>query len=385
VTDGVKGTRWEHNPETSQVILNSPRIIQALGHVHEIGYYDEDIVGDWAKLPGKTARLNLTAGSFGPQDIPKNFWVVLDLRMGYYSTDFDEHYAKVMEELRSQALTGVRGISETGQIVRQFGYRGAILRMPGVATVAENKLSRVMYGNPRYLLSKNMSALYRLFSKDPKDKYGRDGLMHVLAEYVQKALQREGINPHAFEDLRYYAAYQVAGREFAKANVEINDVNQLASWLFTEFTRSWHEHYTADKPPFTAEEIHEACEAALTYVGQVYGDEGEWLVKTDTLKIPQGSTLIVAYDDKGEAEVLRRWEAWTPEQREFDQTSKSPWLYDKVLAVQKHRQMRDMLLLLPFKVSFVSKRQLDETISRLNNQKAASLTAPKSKLFQETP
>jgi hypothetical protein len=385
VTDGVKGTRWEHNPETAQVILNSPRIIQALGHIHEIGYYDEDIVGDWAKLPGKTARLNLTAGSFGPQDIPKNFWVVLDLRMGYYSTDFSAHHAKVFEELRNMALTGVQGISDTGQIIRQFGYRGAILRLPGAATVAANKLSRVMYGNPHYLLSNDMAALYRLFHKDPEDAYGHDGLMLVLAEYVMKALNREQINQHAYSDLRYYGAATKAGRAFQANPVSISNVHQLAAWVFAEFTRSWHEYYTGPTPPFTLEDISQACESALRYVGEVYGDEGEWVVKDSTLRIPQGSTLIVAFEDKAEDDVLRRWNEWTPEQREFDQTQKSPWLYGKVLEVQKQKQLREMLQLLPFKVSFVSKPQLEQTISQLNNQKAASLTAPKSKLFQETP
>lgn len=384
VTDGVRNSRWEHNPEVPQILHNSPALRAALGPLTEIDYFDQDIVGDWAEMPAP-AKINLTAASFGPDDIPKNFWVVLDIRLGFYSGSEDEHFRKVFEELRSQTLTGIRGVSETGQIVRQFGYRGAILRMPGAAVVAENKMSRVMYGNPHYLLSKNMQALYRLFSKDPGDKWGRDGLMHVLADYVMQALRRDNINTHAFSDLQYYAAFQVAGREFANETREINNIHELASWIFQEFTRSWHERYTGPTAPFTLGDIEAACDSALAWIGQVYADEGEWMLKGDTLKIPQGSTLIIAYEDQGEEQILERWKSWTPEQREFDQTSRSPWLYDKVLGVQKQRQMRDMLKLLPFKVSFISKPQFDQTISRLNNQKVAGLKAPKAKLFQETP
>lgn len=375
VTDATRSGKWAHNPQTAEVLSASPALQRALGGAPtEINYFDEDVVGPWTELVMDVK----TAASFGPKDIPANFWVVLDLGLGNLGSN-PQFFERSIRDLQAGVLTGVKGISDTGQIVRQFGYRGAFLRMPGWATVEANRLSRVMYGNPAYLCSKNLSALFRIWDRQPDTELGRRGVMQNLAQDVIKRLQAI-VNSTAGHDLHYYGAESDAGRAWSETPTDISSPEALTRWLFAEFQRSWSEN-RRNAVNFTEEDIREAVMLALEGVGRIYQDEGEWLVKNQTLKIPEGSTLVVAIDPLDKPRnAVEWWQGLTPEQQAAEAARQpATWNYRDYLTAKATLQALDQLKALPFTVSFVDGPTFSARMRELISKPKAA--KQKAKLF----
>jgi hypothetical protein len=301
----------------------------------------------------------LQAHSFRPQDIPNNFWVVIDL--GLNNLDYNpEIYQRAYSGLSQGILDGVRGISNSGQILRQFGYRGAFMRLPGPEVVELNKLSRVMYDNPNYLVSKGMAALYRIFDKNPEQRYGHQGLMQNVGEYVLKGLQ--GVNYKAYNDLKYFGADSRIGQSFGDHPVQIDTVDQLAKYIFQQWDKEWHERYNAPQAPFTLEDIREAVSNGLHRVGQTFNDEGEWFVKDGQLRIPRSSTLVVSVDAMDE-DIVRRWEGQPEQVKEMKERS-GPLYKDYMRVLQKREKMEE-LRRLPFRVNFLDSKSFKQSIDKM--------------------
>jgi hypothetical protein len=285
--------------------------------------------------------------------------VVIDLGLGSIDSR-PEIFQKAFEGLKTGILGGVRGISNSGQIIRQFGYRGAFLRMPGYETMELNKLSRIMYDNPDYLVSKDMAALYRIFDKDPESSYGPQGLMQNLGNYILKALQR--VNHKAHNDLNYFGADSRLGYAMKAKPVSINAVPQLVDYVFEQWTQEWHEEYTADTPPFTKEDIRESVQKGLYDLGQTFGDEGEWLIKDGQLRIPPSSTLVVSVD-LADTDVIKRWESQPQQVQEMKERG-GP-LYKEYQRVLSRRVKMDELKALPFKVNFLDSGSFNKSIEKM--------------------
>lgn len=99
--------------------------------------------------------LTLAEDSYKPEEVPKYFYLCFDS----YNLD--------IKQLQSQTLKGVKGISDTELIIKNWftAGRDMILIMDGKKLVELNKLSKAMYSNPDYLVSNNMKALFRLWSQ----------------------------------------------------------------------------------------------------------------------------------------------------------------------------------------------------------------------------
>ena len=105
----------------------------------------------------------------------------------YIAIPFDDssHNQKKIKDLGRGVLDGVQGISEKSEIIMQwYGLsRDAILIMDADKLTQINKLSRVQYDNPEYLVSNGMSALYRIFDKK-RDAGGQYGIAGNLIDYM---------------------------------------------------------------------------------------------------------------------------------------------------------------------------------------------------------
>ena len=381
VSDSAASGPWYHNPEVASILSASPAVYRALGGAPgAIDYFDELTHGSWTEMPSSK-----TASSFSLKDIPTTFWVVLDLGINNLGSN-PSFFDRAITGLEAGALDGVRGISDNGQIVRQFGYRGAILRMPGASVVEANHLSRVMYGNPAYLTSKNLLALFRIWDREPDTKLGRSGVMQNFADAVRKALVQDSINATAGHDLNYYSAESEAGRAWGSNPVELSSPEALSRWLFVEFSRSWGLSFT--KPiNFTQEDIKEAVSKALYRIGQVYQDEGEWVLKDSTLRIPPDSTLVVALDSLTKYKKdLAWWDTLTPEQQAYEQSRPTQsWFYKDYLTAQALSHALVRLRSLPFTVSFVDGPKLTQHLHDLQVKALTKSASPKSALFTRSP
>lgn len=385
ITDSSVHGKWFHNPDAALMVSESPAIRRALGGAPGgLDYFDEMVVGPWTELV-KTK----TAASFSLKDIPTTFWVVLDLGINHLGSN-PSFFNRAITGLEAGFLEGVKGISDSGQIVRQFGYRGAIMRMPGMSVVEANHLSRVMYGNPAYLTSKNLTALFRIWDRQQDTELGRNGVMQNLAAEVRKVLIQDSINATAGHDLHYYGAESDAGRRWSSTAEEISSPETLSRWLFEEFRRSWSLSFT--KPiNFTQEDIREATLKALYRIGQVYQDEGEWVLKDTTLRIPQDSTLVVALDSLTRyKQDIAWWEGLTTEEQSYEAGRATPsWSYKNYLNAQALVAAIARLRALPFKVSFVDGPKLTKHLQDLQVKaltKSAAPKKPKAALFtRSTP
>jgi hypothetical protein len=62
------------------------------------------------------------------------------------------------DQLKSMKVKGLKGISSDSDIQFQFlgVARDAMLQIPSKDLLEQNKITRIMYDNPHYLVSKNM-------------------------------------------------------------------------------------------------------------------------------------------------------------------------------------------------------------------------------------
>ena len=219
----------------------------------------------------------ILARSFTPQDIPKNFWVVLDL--GY------EPKQAVAEELVQGELHNVRGISSDNAIVAQFTFHNgnATLRMPGQATVELNSLSRINYENPNYLCSKGMQALFRILNQDQDDNGARNVLSSVMARF-----------PDEDANFAYYRNSIINSIHRAHGlTSRVNSPRDLATVVQGTINQFFTSKFEQDVPNYDLGKVETWTLYALERIGRIYREEGEWVLKNSTLKIPQGSTLIL--------------------------------------------------------------------------------------------
>jgi hypothetical protein len=246
------------------------------------------------------------ARSYSGQDVPEYFYVVIDTWL-QHGRDWQPKCDEVLAQLKARQLDGIRGISSSESIVGQFGSRGAFLQMPGWETTTINNLSRVMYDNPAYLVSKDLLALYRIYD----DKYGssqaRHHVLHNVANEVMKAM--DSFNSRAYYDLKYVEAGQHVAFWARSHPEKSNTVKQLADFIYRGFLDAWMEPNRGHaNVPFTLIDVEEATLKALTKIGRIYNDEGEWFVKDHSLKIPEGTILWIHEEPPKMQKALDWWE-----------------------------------------------------------------------------
>ena len=205
------------------------------------------------------------AKSFEPQDIPKNFWAAVRFNPDDIS------------DFQRGTLIGVKGISSSPEIIYEFLEAGnrAFIRMPGEACVAGNQLSRVMYDTPAYLMSKNMTALRRIL--------GVGTPINALEYLAGRTL---GLSLSRLFDFTAFLRKQ-----------EIPPINTEADFL--KVLLQLAKDYNATDPNSRAEfpvladpsQIALGLNRVLEQCMNNYGHENEWILKNNTLHIPQGSHI----------------------------------------------------------------------------------------------
>src|SRR5574343_524770 len=236
-------------------------------------------------------------GSYTISDVPDKFRVVFDL-----SDAFDD--------LSKGVMNGLKGISSSGDI--EFQYLGvardAMLVMDSNDVLKMNKATRIMYDNPKYLVSKNMEALYRIWDKR-RDKTGPGGVFFNIFEYIETVMKRNPsdnqYNKFAY-DARYYGLNNY-GYDAGKVVPVINTIKD-----FTNFVKNVIENIfskkTNNKYDLSYSDYEKLVLGALKIVGDVYKDEAEWVIKDNVLKVPRGSeiqVLVDGYDKKFESDMKK--------------------------------------------------------------------------------
>lgn len=293
------------------------------------------------QLIEQEVRKILREASYTETDVPKHFWMVTSVDK--YSEDF-------IKQLATGELKGVKGISDRKQIVTQWlgVARNAVLIIPSGPFLKQNKVSRVMYDNPHFLVSKGMQALFRLFNRTPEDDYDWNGTMQTLMDYVKAGSKEEQLSDN-MKRIQYLIDYgELApswyGSEYRKEKPNINTIKDLSQWVqqaTVEIAKRNSKYNVEEAEAITRQEWEPLLLKALKLIGKVYQDEGEWLVKGDTMKIPAQSTLFIAVDaDPKKISDQAREEYADPEKRD------DPWSSPRV------KQEKETLALMDLARSF---------------------------------
>jgi len=257
--------------------------------------------------------------SYEEKDIPRTFRVVFEIDR------YDENeMLKNIKQLASMKFEGMTGISDKHDIgFHWLGVaRDAMLIMKGKEVVKLNKLSRFLYGNPNYFLSNKMAMAKRLFNKSG-GTFGDSNIIQNILEYVFKELGK--LNSTLKHDIEYTAAYQSYSHFAHKKQVNINSSKDLVKWIRKtgkevkeeEEKREWKSSERIRVVDMIAElsngQIEKAIYDAFDQIGKIYGDEGEWVVKDSTFKVPKGSHLYILVNQK-EYKKMKDLELNNPEQ-----------------------------------------------------------------------
>ena len=241
----------------------------------------------------------LSEMSFEEKDIPRTFRVVFEVNQ--YD---DAKTIKVIRQLSNMKLEGLTGISDKNDIgFHWLGVaRDAMLIMDGKEVVEQNKLSRILYGNPNYFLSNKMAMAKRIFMKS-SGTMGDSNLLHNLLEYIFLAMGKAGKIDKRSVD--YTAAYQSYAHVAYKKQTGISSSKDLVKWIRKagevlrkeNAERDWPNHnlmnVVDDFEKLSDKEIENGIYDGFKLIGNTYGSEGEWVVKNDYLKVPKGSFLFI--------------------------------------------------------------------------------------------
>lgn len=232
----------------------------------------------------------LNEDSFTIEDIPKNFYIV-----------FDTEDRDTFRELKKHEFKDATGISGSNKI--QFNFlgvaRNAMLEMDSDDFMKVNNVTRIMYDNPHYLVSKNLWALRRLFNS-PKDRWKNQVFFNIFS-YMIGIMKSEKKWSDFVYDAEYHGIVNI-DNDWAKKKHKINNISDLAKVVKNyidnvfvdkkirkrEFGRPNHPGYD-----ISLKELQKILYKTLKKIGETYADETEWIIKGDSLKIPKGSNLYI--------------------------------------------------------------------------------------------
>ena len=231
--------------------------------------------------------------SYSHEDIPKLFKVVIDINPRYNKSG--------LEDVANMKLVGVKGISSSGDIAYQFMGSGsnALLTMNALDVISLNKLSKFMYDNPHYFLSDNMANLKRMYQKRIDDDRGT---WHNLADYIFKEIQNRGIVDKF--TMQMIAPGQSVSYTDAIKNNKVNSLRDAVrifrmacEEILKEPDNAHYYRFLNDVLKLSDKEISDIItESFKKYIGVIYADEGEWIVKDGALNVPHNSYLYVLID-----------------------------------------------------------------------------------------
>ena len=232
--------------------------------------------------------------------VPDHFYLVFD------TSSYVDENMKWVDEVKSGRMKGVSGVGGP-EVVKDFGYRGGVLVMPGDAFIKLNKLSRIQYENPEYMVSKNLEALFRVFDKKP-DKWGWEGVIRNLFDYMAR---------YGDQALKYAQSGNNigghVGRYLGEKPPRIRNYKHFVKIVYDAITSAYADstwsHYKSSDWKFS--DFKKWVDQAFQDIARIYGGEAEWRIKNKDLRVPKGSELWLLVDGHDrQVEQHKEWKAY---------------------------------------------------------------------------
>lgn len=217
--------------------------------------------------------------SYVPSDLPKDFWVVFDLE-------------EMLDELKTGKVKGLKGISSNSNI--QFDFLGvardAMLQMDSEELLKQNKITRIMYDNPHFLVSKNMWGLKRLYNARSAQWISQ--VFGNIFERIQAEMKP--VDKQLAYDMEYYG-FRNVDYDWAKKmspRLKINNIKDLSKIIKTYIETIFSEK-TGISYNIPLQKMQDIIYKSLETIGKIYSGENEWVIKNDVLTIPKKSHLYI--------------------------------------------------------------------------------------------
>ena len=220
--------------------------------------------------------------SFTEKDLPKDFWIVFDI-------------GRMMDELKTGKIKGLKGISSSNEIMFSFlgVARDAMFQIDAKQLISLNKITRILYDNPHYLVSKNMWALRRIFSASPSGWINQ--VFGNLFDRLQVETKRSKHKELSY-DMGYYGFRNVDYDWAKKVKTKINNLKDLSS-LVHKYIHYVFTEKTNRKYDISVKEISDMLYVSILKIGELYSSENEWVVKSDILTLPKKTILHILTKD----------------------------------------------------------------------------------------
>lgn len=217
------------------------------------------------------------------------FWIVVNISDAETPQGRDH---KELENLRDCHLQGVRGISNSKEILTSFfGVgRNAAIFLKGEKILPYNDLHPIPYDDPEALVENDLALLARLYNKE-NDKYARYGIMLNIIQMLTRFATGNLKHELSYNGNRIPDAYQ-------NAPVSISNLRDLAQFINKNLE---------DRDRLPLGEMIEICRKTIKRIGETYSDEAEWIVNSPELVYPIGSIMLVRVNQKI-MDMLPEWE-----------------------------------------------------------------------------
>jgi hypothetical protein len=266
----------------------------SLARMGSIGYRGRVPASQVKARRSLSASARLAAKSFSDVDIPRDFRVMFFLP--------NEKVPTLGAQLARRQLEGVTGITDSGQVLmlRMLGAnRNAMLVMPGPQTAKLNKLSRIMYENPEYWMSKDMAALIRVYGGSTDREAAINRIFQAaektpVSKSFMRAVSSLDLFPSAFPATPVNTVKDLAKQWFEVAKPLLLKKLAANDQKPTLNPADWDE-WARDRfsPLLDLKAYEKAITDALLVIAKTFVWEGEWLLKDKTLRIPPGARLFI--------------------------------------------------------------------------------------------
>jgi len=213
---------------------------------------------------------------------PNVFWLV---------TGVSNRNPERMEQLASGILPGVKGISDNKKILMHFlGIgRNAVLVMPASKVIELNDIYKIDYEEPEDLLDNDMMLLSRIWNKEHGTPMGRRGVLVNLSDRIAEILKK-----NSDRNISSIGSAITGGYISLESNVpEINSVTDLAEHVRERVLEGSNQFNREKRERLPLQWWKRVVSDAVIAGMRTYRSEGEWVVENDTLRVPEGSRLLV--------------------------------------------------------------------------------------------
>lgn len=260
----LTATTVEESTTAASIVGSSTNLFQHTAMIRRLPNY-------WKKK--KRKKKQISESSYQPYHVPENFYIAINI----------EH---AIDGLKKGMFIGLRGISDSGAIAIEHLGAGtdAILVMPGQDVIELNKLTRIMYDNPDYMVSNDFRSLRRLFNKEKSFS----SLMVNIEDYIAKEAGDKHLSNY-IRNTKPSTVYKIED-EYNKTDKNFRNAKQFYEWLYKQYVKIIGNKFTEI---LSKEIFMEIMDRALRRMGKLYSDEGEWMTKSDAFKIPRNSEIII--------------------------------------------------------------------------------------------